>query len=48
MKRKGPGCEGDRAPVGSPSPKGHAEGEPTKEQSGGTGRLPQPSVAGWA
>jgi hypothetical protein len=48
MKRKGPGCEGDRAPVGSPSSKGHAEGEPTEEQSGGTGRLPQPSAVGWA
>jgi hypothetical protein len=35
-------------PVGSPSLEGHAEGEPAEEQSGGTGRLPQSSTAGWA
>jgi hypothetical protein len=48
MKRKGLECEGDRAPVGSPSSEGHAEGEPVEEQSGGAGRLPQPSAKGWA
>jgi hypothetical protein len=37
MKRKGPGCEGDRAPVGPPSSEDRVEGESAEEKSDGAG-----------